>query len=284
MTNSNYHENSEGVKTSHRWEFSTPHPELIPHVDGQSFKKLIIPTDFLADNDFRHTVTGISSDTNKATEGWQRLKVWSYADLQYPGSTVVHTGDSDGSYTTMTWNAGSKATEIDESNLTYYLYGGVSLFANNNDLLHTSSSESGIVNPPEIYCYVNIPYGYQVKKSYIYIGDMRKSPSPDLGNDQAHLKFVGIKMKTKVLTVGNYNENPINYPGTTEDQEYGTELHTNKVITYDYNSNLGNTSTEFNKTLVIGLRYQPGSGTGEEALFETNFAVIKGGWIEFEKI
>ena len=24
-------------KTSHRWEFSTPHPELIPHVDGQSF-------------------------------------------------------------------------------------------------------------------------------------------------------------------------------------------------------------------------------------------------------
>ena len=291
MTEDNYYVIN-GIRTSKNWEFSTPHTELIPQVDGKSFRKLIFPTDFLADTDFRNTVTGMSSSVTNSTEGWQRLKIWSYADLQYPGSVTQHTDTTtDGSHDTMTWNPGYKADETDEAKLSYYLYGGITLFSNSDDLMKLST-DNAIVDAPEIYCYVHIPYGYKVKKSYIYVGDMRKSPyDTDYSvktlsdTEKDILDFDGMKMKTKVLTVGSFNENTSNCLGSTEDSsETGTELPTNKVITYNTNTRLQNIDTTFNKILVIGLKYQPGDGYGQKALFESNFAVIKGGWVEFEKI
>jgi hypothetical protein len=282
----------DGIKTSKKWEFSTPHTELIPQIDGKCFRKLIFPTDFLADTDFRKTVTASSETVTNDTQGWQRLKIWSYADLQYPGSVRTHTDTTtDYSDSSMSWNPGFKASETDEANLSYYLYGGITLFSNSNSLM-IFDAENATVDAPEIYCYVHIPYGYKVNKSYIYVGDMRKSPyNTDYSvktlsdTDKDILNFDGMKMKTKVLTVGSFNENTSNCSGSTEDSsETGSELSTNKVITYDTNTNLQNIDPTFNKILVIGLKYQPGDGSGQQALFESNFAVIKGGWVEFEKI
>lgn len=268
-------------KISSNWVFDTTNNGLIPSVvDSNCFKKIIKPTDFISDNDYYQTVTGDSTDINNPTSSYQRLNVFSYADLQFPGSSVEHTDTTnDGSHDTMTWNAGSKATETNEDNLTYSLYGGVSTFTNDSNILINNEK----IDTPEIYCFIDLPYGYELKSSYIYIGDMRKDPAT------TDIKFDGIKMKTKILTVGGPNVDPGNKKGKTIGMtETQTELHTNNIITYEDNGDqLKNISPDFNKVIVLGIKYQGQDGEDgkkKKATYENNFAVIKGGWVEFIKI
>ena len=270
-------------KISTNWVFDTTNNGLIPSVvDSNCFKKIIKPTDFIADNDHYQTITGDSGDINNLTSSYQRLNVFSYADLQFPASVTQHQDSStDGSHTTMTWNEGSKATETDKENLTYSLYGGVSTFTNDSNILRNNEK----IDTPEIYCFIDLPYGYELKSSYIYIGDMRKDPASE------DIKFDGIKMKTNILTVGGPNVDTSNKKGkTTGMTETQTELHTNNIITYEDNGEqLKNTSTDFNKVIVLSLKYKgqdadPVDGKSPEATYENNFAVIKGGWVEFKKI
>ena len=274
-------------KISTNWVFDTTNNGLIPSVvDSNCFRKIIKPTDFIADNDHYQTVTTFTEDIKNRTSSYQRLNVFSYADLQFPASVTEHQDSStDGSHNTMTWNAGSKATGNYEGTLTYSLYGGVSTFTNDSNILVANEK----IDTPEIYCFIDLPYGYELKRSYIYIGDMRKDPGSE------DIKFDGIKMKTKILEVGGPNVNVTNKkgktPGMTETQR---EFHTNNIITYEDNGDeLKNTETDFNKVIVLGLKYEGPEGTppteevdgkSKEATYHSNFAVIKGGWVEFKKI
>jgi hypothetical protein len=116
---------------------------------------------------------------------------------------------------------------------------------------------------------------------------MRKDPAAT-----EDIKFDGIKMKTKILTVGGPNVDTGDKKGKTIGMtEPQTELHTNNIITYEDNGEqLKNISPDFNKVIVLGIKYQgqdgeeSTDGKNKKATYENNFAVIKGGWVEFEKI
>ena len=289
-----------GNKTSNRWVYETidlydnDNLDLIPQTNTNIFRKLIKPTDFLSGG----KITNSNSDA--ITQGYQRLKTFDYADMQYPSSTNIPTSDYPAGSTYMRWDEGNTAIARGWPSaylpgVSYVLYSGISLFNNNtNELLST-------YNIPEIYCFIDIPFGYKVKKSYIYVADMRKPPytSEDNKNNNniEDIKFEGITIQTQVITYDSINDNFDNRyislktdtDDTIRDKAF---VHNCNEIIYEEDDRLKNNNPQhLNKILLISLKYigynidNPISDNNyKDAIYQSNFAVIKGGWIEFEKI
>ena len=284
----------ETQNTSARWEhntetndeFYTENIYLIPQPNKKSFRKLIKPTDFLSGSNIN--VTTEDGLTTKRTEGWQRLKVWSLGDLQYPGSTLSPDSSNPSGPDSMRWEPGAHAQGVGYNPPTsFILYGGVTLFHNQE-----WRWQYQIEDIPRIYCYVKIPYGYKVKKSYIFVGDMRKSPYT---NGSINIDFDGMTMNTQIISVGTpNNSNPRYVNCTTETDVQVRDKHfVNNIINYENDSRLENNNFNSDKVLMLSLKYTgldinsdiiTENNGYKEVIYNSIFAVIKGGWVEFEKI
>lgn len=295
-----------GITTSNRWVYETTTDSyytdniyLIPQDNITTVRKIIKPTDFLSGSNIN--VTTKEDSTTKRTDLYQRLKVWTLGDLQYPGSSNPPDEQYPKGPNTMRWEHGSHAEGHDYNPpTTFLLYGGVTLF-HNQDLQWLGSVNYPMTDITKIYCYVPIPYGYKVTKSYIYVADLTKSPyvTDESGNnllDTEHdlLNFDGMTMKSQIISVGGINDD-FTYIKckTDQDQQLRDKHFVNNIIYYEDSPLLKNNLFNVNKTLLISLKY-----TGEDitrdiiteengyktVIYKSIFAVIKGGWVEFEKI
>jgi hypothetical protein len=297
-----------GIKTSDRWvdetttdSYYTDNIYLIPQDNNiTTVRKLIKPTDFLSGSNIN--VTTKEGTTTKRTEGCQRLKVWSLGDLQYPGSSNPPNVQYPEGKNTMRWEHGSHAIGIAYNPATSFkLYGGVTLF-HNQDERWLGTADYPMTDITKIYCYVPIPYGYKVTKSYIYVADLRKSPyqTEQSGNNllintnSNLLDFDGMTMKSQIISVGGINNDFTYIKSITDtDEELRDKHFVNNIIYYEESPLLKNNLFNVNKTLLISLKYTGTDITQDiitendgykEVIFNSIFAVIKGGWVEFEKI
>ena len=130
---------------------------------------------------------------------------------------------------------------------------------------------------------------------------MRKPPytSNDnrLNKHLEDIKFEGIIIQTQVITYDSINDNfdnryislKTNTDDTIRDKAF---VHNCDEIIYEEDDRLKNNNPQhLNKILLISLKYigedidNPKSDNEyKEIIYQSNFAVIKGGWIEFEKI
>ena len=111
------------------------------------------------------------------------------------------------------------------------------------------------------------------------------------------IKFQGITIQTQVITYDSINDNFDNRyillktdtDDTIRDKAF---VHNCNEIIYKEDDRLKNNNPQhLNKILLISLKYigedidNPKSDNEyKEIIYQSNFAVIKGGWIEFEKI
>jgi hypothetical protein len=291
-----------GIKTSNRWvdetttdSYYTDNIYLIPQDNITRVRKNIKPTDFLSGSNIN--VTTQEGSTTKLTEGWQRLKVWNLGDLQYPGSSTPPDNTNVEGEDSMRWEPGSRSVGIAyEPPTTFLLYGGVTLF-HNQDWRWLGTADYPMTDITKIYCYVPIPYGYKVTKSYIYVADLRKSPyqtEQPVNTNPNLLDFDGMTMKSQIISVGGINDDFTYIKSNTDlDEELRDKHFVNNIIYYEDSPLLKNNLFNVNKTLLISLKYTGVDITQDiinqdngykTAIYNSIFAVIKGGWVEFEKI